>query len=243
MSDWLHLEIGSLQINDYVGEFALLRAAPGSEFDLPRLGKAILDQRLPFIEEVIATEVEICLKWNQHYYPGALSALSEIDFTANNQREDDVSRVLEAPVWFSSRDEDWTAIAEQTGLDRGNYIKALLACRFQVAMIGFLPGFLYLTGLPQELQVARKAIPSKKTTRNAFALGGKYAGIYSLPSPAGWHVIGQLAVQLLDVDRLPPLLVEPGDTIVLQAIDEARYQHLMQHPVSILEYNGISNRS
>ena len=82
-------------------------------------------------------------------------------------------------------------------------------------MFGFLPGFVYLQMLPDELQVPRKESPTARTQPNAFAIGGPYAGVYSLPSPAGWNVIGQLQESLLQTDQLPPVSLRPGDRVRL----------------------------
>jgi KipI family sensor histidine kinase inhibitor len=242
MSDWLHLDGGLLQATNYQNEFVLLRPQAVDKIDLPALGRAILDMQFAFVDEVIATEVEICLKLNERFGPDSLSSFQQLEISQFDESASHESKPFRAPIWFSDADDDWTRVCQHTQLAREQIIEQLLACRFQVAMIGFLPGFLYLNGLPAELQVPRKENPDKRTAAGAFAIGGKYAGIYSLPSPAGWNVVGSLGVELLQTTQLPPLQLQPGDAIVLERTSDAEYAQLARHRPSLLDFNGFSNR-
>ena len=238
MCQLLHLEGCTLQATNHADEFILLRAAGAEQIDLPALGQSILLHEFPFVEEVIATEIEICLKLNSSYRSESLVALQQINFPPQDDASSNASEAYQAPIYFSSDTEDWQVVCEQTGLAREPYIEQLLACRFRVAMFGFLPGFVYLRGLPRRLHVPRKQTPTLRTRANAFAIGGTYAGIYSLPSPAGWHVVGSLGVNLIRHSQLPPLALQPGDELTLARIDKTEYERLTQGNVSLAEYHG-----
>jgi allophanate hydrolase subunit 1 len=47
------------------------------------------------------------------------------------------------------------------------------ACTFRVAFCGFAPGFEYLTGLPAELAVPRRATPRTRVPADSAALGAR----------------------------------------------------------------------
>jgi len=119
-------------------------------------------------------------------------------------------------------------VTDYTKLSRADYIERLLQTELTVAMFGFLPGFVYFQGLDKSLHVPRKTSPTSRTSPNAFAIGGPYAGVYSLPSPAGWNVLGQIPWSLLQTNKLPPMALQPGDKITLTRVDEEEFTAMQQ---------------
>ncbi len=124
----------------------------------------------------------------------------------------------ELSIWLDESHEDWLAIETCSGLSRSAYIEKLLAVDLHVTMTGFLPGFVYLGGLPEELHVPRKSNPSTRTRPGTFAIGGSYAGIYSLPSAAGWNCVGVVGQRIFDEVKLPPVSLGIGDTVKLKRV-------------------------
>jgi inhibitor of KinA len=45
------------------------------------------------------------------------------------------------------------------------------------------------------------------------AIAGRQTGIYPLPTPGGWHLIGRTAVKLFLPDSDPPCLFRAGDRV------------------------------
>ena len=97
---------------------------------------------------------------------------------------------------------------------------------YRVYMIGFLPGFLYLGGLPEQLHLPRKATPNLKTPVGAIAIGGQQTGIYPMESPGGWHVIGQTPLSLFDINSDNPTPMRQGDHVKFYEIDLETYNVL-----------------
>ena len=62
---------------------------------------------------------------------------------------------------------------------------------YTVSFLGFLPGFAYLRGLPQALELPRRAQVRPRVPAKAFAVGGPYVGIYPQESPGGWWLLGE----------------------------------------------------
>jgi choline dehydrogenase-like flavoprotein len=61
---------------------------------------------------------------------------------------------------------------------------------FTVAAVGFSPGFPYLSGLPERLNLPRKSTPRLAVPAGSVAIAGGQAGIYPTESPGGWHLLG-----------------------------------------------------
>jgi KipI family sensor histidine kinase inhibitor len=68
----------------------------------------------------------------------------------------------------------------------GRHVRAV----YVVAAIGFMPGFAYLRGLDPRLVLPRKATPRPRVPAGSVAIAGPYTGVYPLPSPGGWHLLG-----------------------------------------------------
>lgn len=81
---------------------------------------------------------------------------------------------------------------------------------FRVAFCGFAPGFGYLTGLPEQLHLPRRATPRTAVPAGSLALAGEYAGVYPRSSPGGWQLIGSTDAVLWDPAREPAALFAPG---------------------------------
>ena len=87
---------------------------------------------------------------------------------------------------------DWGFVVDHSGFRRDAFIFRFCQTEFHVAMLGFLPGFVYLDGLPQELHLPRRSSPRTYLDAGSLAVGGGQAGIYRLPSPGGWQVLGAI---------------------------------------------------
>jgi KipI family sensor histidine kinase inhibitor len=112
---------------------------------------------------------------------------------------------------------DLTEVAALTGRTTDDVVAALTAAELTVAFGGFAPGFGYLTGLPADLHVPRRATPRTRVPVGSVALAGPYAGVYPRASPGGWQLVGRTDAVLFDVDRDPPALLAPGTTVRFRA--------------------------
>ena len=111
---------------------------------------------------------------------------------------------------------------------------------YTVYGIGFLPGFMYLGGLPANLEVPRKITPRLKVERGSVGLAGKQTGIYPQESPGGWNVIGSCSVSMFNVNVSPPCFVSVGDRIQFYQISRAEYDlHKIESEVGIYQLEKI----
>ncbi|MCG8967763.1 allophanate hydrolase subunit 1 [Streptomyces sp. CL12-4] len=86
---------------------------------------------------------------------------------------------------------------------------------YRVAFCGFAPGFGYLTGLPPELHMPRRATPRTRVPAGAVALAGPYSAVYPRSTPGGWQLIGTMPdpSRLWDPDREQAALLTPGTRV------------------------------
>jgi KipI family sensor histidine kinase inhibitor len=94
-----------------------------------------------------------------------------------------------------------------------------IAGDYRVAMIGFTPGWSYLSGLDDSLQMPRRQNPRLLTPAGTISIGGVQTGVQCLAGPSGWHLLGQTAVRTYQLHRDPIFLLEPGDQITFSAVD------------------------
>src|ERR1019366_5767719 len=90
---------------------------------------------------------------------------------------------------------------------------------YRVAMIGFTPGWSYLSGLEEALQMPRRQNPRLLTPAGTISIGGVQAGVQCLAGPSGWHLLGRTAVKTYQLHRDPIFLLEPGDRVTFSAVD------------------------
>jgi KipI family sensor histidine kinase inhibitor len=90
---------------------------------------------------------------------------------------------------------------------------------YRVAMIGFTPGWSYLSGLEASLQMPRRQSPRLLTPAGTISIGGVQTGVQCLAGPSGWHLLGRTAVRTYHLHRDPIFLLEPGDAVTFSAVD------------------------
>ncbi len=116
----------------------------------------------------------------------------------------------EIPVHYHGPDLE--RVAEHAGLPVAEVIECHSTAEYRVDLIGFAPGFPYLDGLDPRLATPRLDKPRLRVEAGSVAIGGTHTGIYSLPGPGGWNVIGHTEVVLFDPTTARCLLA-PGDRL------------------------------
>ncbi len=122
--------------------------------------------------------------------------------------------IWEVPVKYDAPEmPDMQVVLDYTKLDYKTLTTKHMDTIYDVNFIGFLPGFLYLSGMDEALAVPRKKIPDVAMPQGSVAIGGIQTGIYPEQSPGGWHKIGQVDIVLFDPYNDPYCKVKPGDKV------------------------------
>ena len=153
--------------------------------------------------------------------------------------ESPVSRKINIPVCFEEY-LDWDGISSKLKIKRDNIIDQLLKTSFALSFKGFMLGFVYLNGLPNDLQIPRKSNP-QKVEKGAVGIGGKYLGIYPQESPGGWNIIGNCPLHFFELEKEKPFLLEVNDQIHLESISAVTHRAIKKQKLNILSYNGYTD--
>jgi KipI family sensor histidine kinase inhibitor len=109
--------------------------------------------------------------------------------------------------------EDLDEVATLTGMTPRDVVAAHTGTPWRVGFAGFAPGFGYLVGGDERLNVPRRSEPRTAVPTGSVGLAGEFSGVYPRRSPGGWQLIGRTSkdqAPLWNVDRDPPALLMPG---------------------------------
>lgn len=112
---------------------------------------------------------------------------------------------------------DLPDLATQTGLPPSKIVARHTAATYRVEMLGFTPGFAYLSGLDPDLNVPRLTSPRALVPAGSVGISGSYCGLYALQGPGGWPLIGRTDHPLFQPGQNKPFPLEPGMTLRFQA--------------------------
>ncbi|WP_319798800.1 5-oxoprolinase subunit PxpB [Nitrobacter sp.] len=188
------------------------------------LDRALADAPIEGVTETVPTYRSLLV----HYDP------VRIGFDELGARLTTLARLPVPPATGSRRWRIPVAYGGEHGIDLEDVARTLnttpndivarhVAGDYRVAMIGFTPGFSYLSGLDDSLQMPRRQNPRLLTPAGSISIGGLQTGIQCLAGPSGWHLIGRTAVRTYQLHRDPVFLLEPGDAVTFYAIDGRQF--------------------
>jgi KipI family sensor histidine kinase inhibitor len=163
---------------------------------------------LPHVEDVVITEERVAVY-------GAIPKSSLADVEAALRAPPGAAGATE-PVTHTIRvrydGEDLAEVARATSRSEASIIELHTSTTFDVAMMGFSPGFAYLRSLPQELRLPRRAVPRVRVPAGAVAIAAHYTGIYPFAASGGWNIIGRV-VEFVPWDPVCGAALAIGDRV------------------------------
>lgn len=186
---------------------------------------SLASQPIEGIDEVLPAARTLMIRFQPDILPAAAlaEALSRRDLSARVERP---GALVEVPTLYDG--EDLEEVSRLTGLPAEEVIRRHTASEFTVAFSGFAPGFGYLVGGDEALQVPRRHSPRTRIPAGSVALAGPFSGVYPQASPGGWQIIGTTPIPMWDLSRDPPALFQPGDRVRFVPIDANEAARLAQ---------------
>ncbi len=137
------------------------------------------------------------------------------------------TRFIEIPVCYEGVfAPDLNIVANQAGITTDEVILRHTAKTYQVSMMGFLPGFAYLSGLDESIACPRKATPRFQIPAGSVGIAGQQTGIYPLESPGGWQLVGTTPLQLFAPEQENPFLIDADTNVRFYAISEEEFYRI-----------------
>ena len=122
------------------------------------------------------------------------------------------SRIIDIPVYYGGQDgPDLEYVAETCGLSLAHIIERHSAHPYLVCLMGFIPGFAFMSETDPALHIPRHKTPRAHVPEGSVGLAGWQTGIYGLSSPGGWQIIGRTPLRLFNPRRDAPFLLKAGD--------------------------------
>ena len=138
---------------------------------------------------------------------------------AKRPKVEEPGRLHRIPVVYDG--EDFDDVIRTLGITRQQLIATHTRPIYRVFLVGFVPGWAYLGPLPEELYLPRRLTPRTHVPAGSVAIAARQTGIYPLPTPGGWHLIGRTSVKLFLPNSDPPCLFRTGDRVKFFAIPAA----------------------
>lgn len=155
----------------------------------------------------------VLLRFHRHV-PSTEAVLGWIGPVPDALPDTGAGRQIEVPVRYDGP--DLAELAARRGLSTAEVIRRHQASPLRVRCLGFMPGFAYLAGLDPALHTPRRDTPRIRVPAGSVAIGGEHAGIYTVPSPGGWNLIGNTGLRLFDPGAADPhsaFPIRPGDQL------------------------------
>lgn len=128
--------------------------------------------------------------------------------------------------------QDLQAVAKATGHAPEAVINAHLAGDYHVLMYGFSPGYAYLSGVPDAIQVPRKPAAVRDIPAGSVIIAGPQCLVTTLTMPTGWSIIGRSPTQILTGDPGRPFLCDVGDRVQFERIDRQTFDRLSKEQIN-----------
>jgi UPF0271 protein len=112
---------------------------------------------------------------------------------------------------------DLADVASRLAVTREHVIHAHSSRVYVVRLLGFLPGFAYLSALDPPLPMPRRAAPRPRVEPLSIGIAAGYTAIYPFASPGGWHLIAR-ALDFAPFDPKKGATLGLGDRVQFEVV-------------------------
>ena len=191
------------------------------------LDRAISAQPIAGLREVVPGMVNLLVEFDPLLadHDQVQTAVREL-LTGEPQQTADPREHTVHVCYESGFSPDLPAVAQATALSEDAVIAAHLAGEYRVFMYGFAPGYAYLAGVPESIQVPRKPVPVRGVPAGSVIIAGSQSLVTTLAMPTGWSIIGRSPTKILRDDPDRPFLFDVGDRVRFERVDATTFERL-----------------
>jgi KipI family sensor histidine kinase inhibitor len=174
---------------------------------------------IPHVEDVVPAYLALTVFYdslNTSYEEISATLIAACDRAKDSKAAAAKPREHRIPVRYNGMDLD--SVAASTGLSVEDVIARHAGRTYTVDLLGFVPGFAYLSELDAGLQLPRRAEPRPRVAAGSVAIAAAQTAVYPLDTPGGWHIIGTTETVMFDPARDQPALLAPGDTVRFERV-------------------------
>ncbi len=223
MTDFERPQITPLGANALVARFGD-RIDRGLSLRIARLVEHLDHRTVPGIVDLIPAYTTLIVLFNPESTD--TGTIADITLAAWNdaayspQSDTPEARYIDVPVVYGGdAGPDLEDVARTTGLPPEAVVRRHSEVTYTVGALGFSPGFAFLIGLPPELEAPRRSSPRIRVPAGSVGIGGAQTGIYFLPTPGGWSLIGRTPRLMFDPAQASNQELRPGDQIRFVSIE------------------------
>jgi KipI family sensor histidine kinase inhibitor len=182
------------------------------------VARALEAAKIPHVEDIVPAYLALTVFYDPRHasYEDISASLLAACDRATRSSAEPKSREHRIPVRYDGMDLE--AVASSTGLSVEDVIARHSARAYTVDLLGFVPGFAYLSELDPSLQLPRRAQPRPRIAAGSVAIAAAQTAVYPLDTPGGWHIIGSTQTVMFDPTRDAPALLAPGDRVRFERV-------------------------
>lgn len=181
--------------------------------------RALEAGRIPFVDDIVPAYLALTVFYDPlrtTYHDMASRLVEACERVDDSELEPATTREHVIPVRYDGMDLE--SVASALGLSVEQLITRHAARTYTVDLLGFVPGFAYLSELDPALQLPRRAQPRPRVAAGSVAIAASQTAVYPLDTPGGWHIIGTTTAVMFDPARSPPALLAPGDVVRFERV-------------------------
>jgi inhibitor of KinA len=175
---------------------------------------ALAAEKLPEVQDIVPAYLGVAVFYNSLQTPYselAAKLLAACERASTSRPVTGDSREHEIPLTYDGADLE--QVSQACGISVDEVIARHSGRTYNVDLLGFVPGFGYLSELDPSLHLPRRPQPRPRVPAGSVAIAGAQTAVYPLDTPGGWHLIGRTYQAMFDPERDPPALLRAGDSV------------------------------
>jgi KipI family sensor histidine kinase inhibitor len=171
----------------------------------------------PVFIDTVAGYESVCVRFDPSDFLAALDTIkaSQVTLTAATIPIEAIT----IPVLYGGDDgPDLERVCADIGLSPDAFIALHTELIHKIDLLGFTPGFAYMSGLPETISVPRLSTPRARVVAGSIGVSRQQTGIYAMAGPGGWPIIGRTHMPLFDPEAASPFKLSPRMKVKFEAI-------------------------